>query len=981
MLVPDCDAFDNQKNPRQNGMMKHLSAILLLLVSFGSQSVAAAADAAQTTEKALHRRFVELVQPFLKTHCLDCHGAKKQAGKLDLSGDSSLANILKRQRIWEIVLERLDAEEMPPEDAPRQPTASERKAVIEWIRAMRTFEAERHAGDPGPVLARRLSNAELDYTIRDLTGVDLRPTREFPVDPANEAGFDNSGESLTTSPALVKKQLAAARLVADHLVLKPRGFVFAPHPVVTETDRDKYCVQRIVDFYKRLKVDYADYFLAAWRFEHRAAFSRPAAMLADFAAEAKLSPKYLASVYGVLTNSEFESGPLATLREAWRGLPADAQKIDDARRGSEQMRDLVIRLRKELQPAPPRLELKGISNGTQSFVLWRNRKLAEARMRYQGDATGAEAKALEQFCSVFPDAFYIAERNPYFDSRVSGNERLLTAGFHLMQGYFRDDRPLCDLVLDEAGRREIDGLWDELNFVTLAPIRQYKDFIFFERAEPPQFIGDAEFDHFRSEDKNATSAAQMQRLAEMYLARAVTIGAKDRITEAIESYFRIISAEIRWIETTRETAEPTHLAALLDFTERAYRRPLTKPERDELLAFYRELREKDGLAHEEAMRDAIASVLMSPHFCFRFDLAAEGAAARPLSDYELASRLSYFLWSSMPDDRLLAHAAAGDLHQPEVLAAEARRMLRDPRVRGLAAEFAGNWLEFRRFEEHNSVDRERFASFTNELRQAMYEEPLRFFIDVAAHDRSVLDFLYADHTFVNPLLARHYGMSVSDDDSNNSNEWSRIDDAHRFGRGGLLPMSVFLTKNSPGLRTSPVKRGYWVVRRLLGEHIPAPPPNVPELPKDEADLGELTLRQVLAKHRDHKSCAGCHERFDAIGLVFEGYGPIGERRDKDLGDRPIDARASFPDGSEGTGLAGLRQYFREKRQDEFVDNLCRKLLAYALGRTLLISDTSTVQNMRSRLAANDHHFGILVESIVTSPQFLNKRGRDDNRDQ
>jgi hypothetical protein len=308
-------------------------------------------------------------------------------------------------------------------------------------------------------------------------------------------------------------------------------------------------------------------------------------------------------------------------------------------------------------------------------------------------------------------------------------------------------------------------------------------------------------------------------------------------------------------------------------------------------------------------------------------------------------------------------------------------MLRDPRIRGLAAEFAGNWLEFRRFEEHNSVDRRRFASFTNELRQAMYEEPLRFFIDVAAHDRSVLDFLYADHTFVNPLLARHYGMSVSDDDSNNANEWFRVDEAHRYGRGGLLPMSVFLTKNSPGLRTSPVKRGYWVVRRLLGEHIPAPPPNVPELPKDEADLGDLTLRQVLAKHRDHKSCAGCHERFDAIGLVFEGYGPIGERRDKDLGDRPIDARATLPDGSEGTGLAGLRRYFREKRQEEFVDHLCRKLLAYGLGRTLLLSDTSTVQNMRARLAANDHRFGVLIESIVTSPQFLNKRGRDDERDQ
>ena len=193
-------------------------------------------------------------------------------------------------------------------------------------------------------------------------------------------------------------------------------------------------------------------------------------------------------------------------------------------------------------------------------------------------------------------------------------------------------------------------------------------------------------------------------------------------------------------------------------------------------------------------------------------------------------------------------------------------------------------------------------------------------------------------------------------------------------------MAVFLTKNSPGLRTSPVKRGYWVVRRLLGEHIPAPPPAVPELPKDEAQLGELTLPQLLARHRDNVACAGCHQRFDAIGLAFEGYGPIGERRDKDLGGRPIDARAVFPDDSEGTGLDGLRRYLSEKRQDDFVDNLSRKLLAYALSRSLLLSDKTTIEQMRAKLVADEHHFGSLIESIVTSPQFLKKRGPDDPRD-
>jgi hypothetical protein len=193
-------------------------------------------------------------------------------------------------------------------------------------------------------------------------------------------------------------------------------------------------------------------------------------------------------------------------------------------------------------------------------------------------------------------------------------------------------------------------------------------------------------------------------------------------------------------------------------------------------------------------------------------------------------------------------------------------------------------------------------------------------------------------------------------------------------------MAVFLTKNAPGLRTSPVKRGYWVVRHLLGEQIPPPPPSVPELPKDEANLGELTLPQVLARHRDNKACAACHRRFDSVGLVFESFGPIGERRAKDLGGHTVQTKATFPDGEDRIGLEGLRAYLRDKRQDEFVENLCRKLFSYALGRGILISDKKALDEMRDRLATEGYAFGSLVEAIVTSPQFRNKRGLDDLRD-
>jgi hypothetical protein len=301
-------------------------------------------------------------------------------------------------------------------------------------------------------------------------------------------------------------------------------------------------------------------------------------------------------------------------------------------------------------------------------------------------------------------------------------------------------------------------------------------------------------------------------------------------------------------------------------------------------------------------------------------------------------------------------------------------MLGDDRIRGLATEFAANWLDFRRFESHNSVDRERFPEFTDELRQAMFEEPIRFFTYLVRMDRSVLELLDADYTFVNPILAAHYGIEgidvFGDDD------WVRIDAAHEYNRGGLLPMSAFLTMNAPGLRTSPVKRGYWVVRRLLGERIPPPPPGVPELPADESALGDLTLPELLARHRDNKSCAGCHDRFDAIGLAFEGFGPVGERRDQDLGGRPVEVTAAFPGGGEGSGIVGLRDYLREHRQPEFVENLCRKLLSFGLGRTLMLSDEPLLAKMQAKLKDDEFRFSSLIESIVTSQQFLNKRGNE-----
>ena len=598
--------------------------------------------------------------------------------------------------------------------------------------------------------------------------------------------------------------------------------------------------------------------------------------------------------------------------------------------------------------------------------------------------------AFARFASVFPDAFYITERaRVYMDAEKEQENagRLLSAGLHSMTGYFRDDGPLYELILNEAGQREIDRLWQEFEFAASIPQRMHTSFVWFERTDSA-FMRDPEFDPYRPEDKSVLTQEKIRALGELYLAKARRNNASEAAQRAITEHFEIVAANIQRVEQLRLAAEPRHLKALEDFTQRAFRRPLSPEERDDLHEFYRISRSENGLEHEEAMRDCIARVLMSPHFSFRIDLleaaggkvgevaaaspagaSADRPPARPLSDHSLASRLSYSLWASMPDQELLAHADIGDLHTPETLRAQAGRMLTDARVRNFATEFAGNWLDFRRFEQHNSVDRERFPAFNDDLRRAMFEEPVRFFVDVAQSNRSVLEFLYGTDTFVNGPLAQHYGIPGAPD----TNTWTHIEHADQFGRGGLLPMSVFLTANSPGLRTSPVKRGNWVVKRILGERIPPPPATVPELPSDEASLGELTLRQALAKHREVESCATCHARFDSFGLVFENYGPVGELREWDLGGRPVDTRAEFPNRKEGAGLAGLQSYIREHREANFVENLCRKLLAYALGRTLILSDEPLIEEMQAKLKADGYRFGGLIESIVTSPQFTSKR--------
>jgi hypothetical protein len=492
--------------------------------------------------------------------------------------------------------------------------------------------------------------------------------------------------------------------------------------------------------------------------------------------------------------------------------------------------------------------------------------------------------------------------------------------------FFRADEPFRRLMLDDAGRARLDRLWDELHYVSQDGIRVHQTF--------DQMLG------FASQEGQ---------------------------TAKVEAWRKPITAAYEAAVKVQAASEPEHIRALIAFAARAYRRPLDVREKVQLRELYGNLREKT-LGHDDAFRLVLARILVSPDFLYRVERPGPGNGAQPVSDWELASRLSYFLWASMPDDELTRLAATGRLKDPDVLVAQARRMVRDEKARGLATEFACQWLEIRDFDTHDEKSERHFPTFTP-VRPDLYEEAVRFFTDLFARDGSILELLDADHTFLNESLAKHYAIPGI-----TGPEWRRVEGVRAHGRGGVLALGAVLAKQSGASRTSPILRGNWLLETLLGERLPKPPKNVPQLPDDEAATDGLTVRQLVEKHRSVASCAACHSRIDPFGFALEAYDPIGRLRRNDLGGRPVDTCAELKDGTRFVGIDGLKEYLKTRRREEFRRQFCRKLLGYALGRAVQLSDEPLIDEMLRNLGARGDRFSAALEAIVQSRPFRHHRG-------
>lgn len=376
-----------------------------------------------------------------------------------------------------------------------------------------------------------------------------------------------------------------------------------------------------------------------------------------------------------------------------------------------------------------------------------------------------------------------------------------------------------------------------------------------------------------------------------------------------------------------------------------------------------------GGSFERGIQVALQAALVSPAFLFRVERDPDPnnpRASHPVSDYELATRLSYFLWSSTPDDRLLGLAAQNKLHIPRVLDAEALRMLKDPRAKALCDNFAAQWLTLRNLSQV-TPDTAVFPQFNEELRVAMRRETDNFFNYVVAQDRPVTDFLDCDYTFLNEPLAKLYGISGV-----TGPEFRKV--VLKDGRrGGVLTQASVLTVTSNPTRTSPVKRGKWVMENLLGATIPPPPPNVPQLADDKKEPLTGTLRQRMEQHRKNPACASCHQRMDDIGFGLENYNPIGQWRTLDSG-APIDASGVLPGGGASfKNPVGLKKALKGKTP-QFVRNLTEKLLTYALGRGVESYDRCNVTAMADAVTEKHYKFSAIVLEIVNSQPFQYRHG-------
>lgn len=978
------------------------------------------------------------VSSVLESTCYDCHNAKKTKGGVDLESLKEGPDFEGHYALWEKVVEVVAKGDMPPEDADSI-TGDEKKLLLGWLGHEMDVIAQRNAGDPGPVTLRRLTNAEYDYTMRDLTGQDFGLGKEFLPDGGGGEGFSNIGDVLFTNPQQLDKYLAAARKLADHATVMPgTGIVFQPQRVgLRGPDQMKgQAEQGLYVFLQKMALPHlpkdgedfheADYMLACWKWKHRE--QTGAVSLEALAKEGNLRLPFLENWWRLLDKDDGRSRFLNLTTLPWRALPgpdpakpkevpaavlAGVKAIQIQRRSwdnPERPGSGVQRRQQDSDGIRP-YRISVATNGVPEVHLvigdlgdgnaGDHVIVNEPNVRMKGKNL-AYTKALK--LQVEQDRKRLAapdgspRQKEALDARVKKMEAALTkfttggSGTVLaLQAPQVLTLPLpegCMEILTtgrlDMKQPDVDAATVQWTFVTGTPPdpkqiipgvltvwkrntpaqrRTMGDFNLMKEAFPD--VLERRLEGVANNMYRSSPGRGVYYLSNEQLAAILKPAESRRLEEMRTDWFYVSRRNLD--KKTADDWDKLVRGRLHQFADRAWRRPTTEAGRTDLSKLYHEGLAKE-LDRESTAREVITRVLVSPNFLFKMESSPAGLPPEtkdhPVTAWELATRFSYFLWSSQPDWELLKAATDGSLLKREVRDAQVKRLLKSPRATALAREFAGQWLEFEGFQKHSAVDAMKFPDFTPELRNDMYAEAVRFFSHLIREDRPVMEIVLADYTFLNERLARHYGVPGV-----TGGEFQKVGTAAQH-RGGVLGMGSVLTKTSRSHRTSPVLRGNWLLMSVLGTPVPPPPPDVPELP--EHGPKPATVREMLEQHRAHKACSSCHDRIDPLGFALENFDAIGRFRDKDDNGLPLDVSAQVKGGTRFSGVDGLRGYLKTQ-ETQFLSHFSRKLLGHSLGRQVLPSDKQLLATMRGRLKESGGNFSTAVLEIVNSRQFLNRR--------
>lgn len=966
----------------------------------------------------------------LKAKCYECHNEKKTKGDVDLERFAGDPQIQKHFEVWLKVKDTIENGDMPPPKA-HQMSDQEHTALLGWVNGELDHLAEAQSGDPGPVTMRRLTNAEYDYTIRDLTGHDYGLAKEFQTDGGGGEGFSNTGDVLFMSPAAIDKYFNAARKVADNATIMPgTGIMFhqnriglrGPEQLKAQAEQGLY-VWYQQKATPHLPKDFddkreADYMLACWKHKHAEV------PLEQLAKDMKLNGFFLENWWKHLNNTEPKSRFLDLTRVAWRELPADEKAATERTRAIQaellswnnpkRPGEGVQRHQQDadgIRPYPMQSDVKGkthahlcfgdVADGNKGdialitkidvsvgkakidYFQWLNKTLEETRKQTSANPPPPNLDALKARIAELENVRAVYGKHPQPGRQIEPNVIAITAPKVLTLPLPKDAHYLRADTRIDLQNSEIEAATIQWTITTGAPLDVTKVM--------PGVLTVWKRGTLAARQTMGEFNSMKQAFPDM-LERRLEIVAQNmyRSTPGIGVYYfsdeqfgkllgqqdsqRLIAMKKDW-----SFAAPSKLNAqqqkeydgamtwhLRMFAKRAWRRPMSEEEFKKLDALYYDGRAKE-LDRESAAREVIVRVLVSPYFLFKAEtlpLASNGNGDVKLNAYKLASRLSYFLWASMPDWELRKTAEDGSLLKPEVLAAQTKRMLRDPKATALAKEFAGQWLKFNGFDEKSTVDEKKYPEFTADIRNDMQRETVEFFAHLIRDDRNVGDIIGGDYSFLNERLAKFYGVPGI-----TGGEFREVKVAQQH-RGGLLGMGAILTKTSRPNRTSPVVRGDYLYQVVLGFSSPPPPPNVPKLP--DSAVKPASLREALMIHRTDQACAVCHERIDPLGFALESFDPIGRFRMADETGGKIDDTGELKDGTKFQGLAGLRDYLK-KNEANFTTQFSRKLLGYALGRQTLPSDKALIAHMQDSLKKNGGKFSAAVLDVVNSRQFLNRR--------